>query len=300
LSTNDDPSLVAASLSEVAQLPFALDIARLDQHLLVSAAAVERLIYLADIQSEDVIADVGSGTGLISAALAQRARKVLAIEIDSRFEPILRRLENVGQGSQNIEIYICDFLDADLSGVTKIVANPPFGLLEPMLRRLCDTKDVRLIALVLGQQSADVLRARIGAVDCTRLTLLAQAYFDVSAEATLARTDFYPPPRTDASIVLLRRSVRSTCERRALRILARAATFKGGTRVRDVAATVGARSAPATRRIQADQLTSPGVWGCRLQRLSNIQLSVLAADFVRLVGRPDEVGFGEPTPGIGA
>jgi 16S rRNA (adenine1518-N6/adenine1519-N6)-dimethyltransferase len=284
---NEERSGAAASLgealaNEASQLPFVPDTARLDQHLLVSVTAVEQLVDLADVTGDDVVADVGSGTGIISAVLSGRARKVLAVEIDIRFEPMLRRLENA---AMNIDICICDFSDVDLSGVNKIVANPPFGLLEPMLNRLCDATDVRLIAFVLGQHSADVLRAPTGTPGFSRLTLLAQAYFDVSVEATLPRTVFRPVPRMDASIVLLRRPGRLTRGRRVLRILARAAAFRGGTRVRDVAAAIGTRSVPGSSlRIRAEQLSSPDIWGWRLQRLSNTQLSVLAADFVRLAG----------------
>jgi 16S rRNA (adenine1518-N6/adenine1519-N6)-dimethyltransferase len=283
--TDEQPDVAAGFAAGLAvaggRLPFAPDIARWDQHLLVDVAAVELLVEAAEVTRDDVVVDVGSGTGLISAVVAGGARRVLAVEIDRRFEPMLRELT---QAAGNIDVYFGDFLDVDLADVRKVVANPPFGLLEPMLAKLVDAPAVQLIALVLGRSSAKGLAVRPGEPGFTRLALLVQSYYDVSFAADLPRTVFQPPPRVDASIVVLRRSERPSPAQRVLRILGRAAVFAAANRVRDVVTTISTRAVPMPERIRADQLHNAEIWGRRLQRLSNAELGTLAADLLRLTG----------------
>lgn len=273
--------LAVALASEARALPFDADAARLDQHLLVDIPTVERLVESADIGPTDVVVDVGSGLGIIGAVLARHARRVVAVEIDTRFEPMLRRLE---RGTTNVDVKLGDFLDESLAGVDKIVANPPFGLLEPMLKKLVEASNVCLVALILGRNSAEALGASAGTAEFSRVSLLTQAYFDVSIEAFVPRTAFQPVPRTDGAITVLRRLTSPTREQRVLRALARAAVFNSGLRVRDVAATVATRPALVSQRIRPEQLANPDIWSRRLQRLSNRQLSAFAADLVRLAG----------------
>jgi 16S rRNA (adenine1518-N6/adenine1519-N6)-dimethyltransferase len=273
----------AESLARQAErLTFVLDPAALDQHLLVRTAVVDELVALADVGPDDVVLDVGSGAGVIAATLATRCARVLAVELDPRFEPILRHLSAAVPG---VQVLMTDVLALDLAatGANKIVANPPFRVLEPLLKRLADTPSVRLAALVLGRSSAGDLVAPAGSAGFTRLSLLAQAYFDVSVAAAVPRTAFHPAPRVDASILLLRRPARPTPRHRVLRLLSRAALVRGGTRVRDVAAAVPVRLRDAGAvRIDTSQLTDPGIWNRRLQQLSNRELSAYAADLLRL------------------
>lgn len=260
---------------------FRLDPGRLDQHLLVSNEAVERLCDFAEVDASDSVIDVGSGTGVIAEALAHRARTVLAIELDERFSPLLAELQT---SHPNLEVAMADFRAVKLEGYNKIVANPPFGLLEILLKRAVVTRQVRLLALVLGRASAEVLSSAAGSSSFTRLTLLAQAFYDLGVPATLAPDDFHPAPRTGAAIVLFKRRVGISPQELLLQEIALQVVFKAGHRVRDVAAALHAKQRLPMRLTPA-LLRERAVWSKRLQSLTNEQISAMTADLLRAVGQ---------------
>jgi 16S rRNA (adenine1518-N6/adenine1519-N6)-dimethyltransferase len=258
---------------------FPLDTGHLDQHLLVDPAAVTRLVDAADVGPGDVVADVGAGLGIISAAAAARGAAVVALEIDPRFAGALQELRD---RHPEVSVRMVDAAEADLAGVDKVVANPPFGLLEPLLTRLVDLPEVRVVAMVVGRRTAEAVLAGPGEDGYGRLTLLVGAYFDVEVAATLPPAVFHPPPRTAAAIVVLNRAAADAPGRRVLRVLARATTFHGGQRVRDTAAAItrvpGREGDAGLRR---EDLSDPAIWNRRLQQLSAGQLGTLVVDVRR-------------------
>ncbi|WP_306359811.1 rRNA adenine N-6-methyltransferase family protein [Nocardia sp. CC227C] len=161
-------------LATIGDLPFSLSSDVLDQHLLVSTEVVDCIVDAADVSASDVVADVGAGLGTITVGLMQRARRVIAIEKDKRFESELR---SISKRCSKVDVRLEDFLESDLTGVQKIVANPPFGLLEPMLKQLPLHPQIQRIVLILGSRSARKLLACPGDSGFTRLALLAHAYY---------------------------------------------------------------------------------------------------------------------------
>jgi len=104
----------------------------LDQHFLISVEVVENLIQAAGVRREDVVVDVGAGRGAITAALAERAGAVYAVESDGRLLPYLHALSRT---HPNVMVFHGNFLTLRLPPYTKIVANPPFSILEPMIQK---------------------------------------------------------------------------------------------------------------------------------------------------------------------
>jgi len=103
----------------------------LDQHFLTSGDVVEKLVEAASVVREDVVVDVGAGWGAITAALAERAGAVYAVESDSRLLPSLHAIAHI---HPNVKVFHGNFLTLRLPHYTKVVANPPFSILEPMIQ----------------------------------------------------------------------------------------------------------------------------------------------------------------------
>ena len=85
--------------------------------------------------------EIGAGLGTLTRALAARAARVVAIEIDAG---LVRALRAERVLPDNVELLHADALSADLAGLvrgpTRLVANLPYSVASPLLRRLLDLR----------------------------------------------------------------------------------------------------------------------------------------------------------------
>ena len=106
---------------------------RLGQHFL-RQASVERLLGVVDPGPEDVFLEIGPGTGALTVPLAERAGRVVAVEIDARLAERLR-----GTVGENVDIVHGDALKLDLGVLvpegSRLVGNLPYYVSSPLLRR---------------------------------------------------------------------------------------------------------------------------------------------------------------------
>ncbi|MEM4294345.1 MAG: rRNA adenine N-6-methyltransferase family protein [Candidatus Caldarchaeum sp.] len=103
----------------------------MEQHFLVDGKVVDRLVEAADVEAFDVVVDVGAGKGVIAEKLARKALRVYAVEADPAMLPYLARLQSQ---HSNLQVFISNFLTAKLPLYNKVVANPPFSILEPLIQ----------------------------------------------------------------------------------------------------------------------------------------------------------------------
>src|SRR5437773_9501570 len=119
---------------------------RWGQHFMVSRRALDQILAAADLTDQDTVLEIGAGLGTLTAALAERAGRVIAVEIDRALLPALQAA--VGS-CPNVQTIIDDAMTIDLAaafgaspGPRKFVANLPYNvasalivaLLEPPLR----------------------------------------------------------------------------------------------------------------------------------------------------------------------
>lgn len=116
----------------------------LDQHFLVDKAVVQELVKALDIDPKDIILEIGAGEGFITKELAKKG-KVIAVEIDERFEEILQKIKG------DKEIIIGDFMEVvdTRDDFNKITGNIPFQISEPLLHYLCSARKVERAVLIL-------------------------------------------------------------------------------------------------------------------------------------------------------
>ena len=124
---------------------------QLSQHFLRGPKLAGFLIGHSNIKKRDIVIDIGAGSGVITAALAKRCQKVIAIEPDCETAALLRK--NVGK-YDNVEIVEQDFLNYQLpSEPYKIFANPPFHLSSAILHKLDEAENrPTAIYLILQKQ----------------------------------------------------------------------------------------------------------------------------------------------------
>ena len=109
----------------------------LSQHFLRSPRLALFLIGHSNIKKRDLVLEIGAGSGVITSALAKRAKKVLAFEPDAETAKKLR--ENLAKREiKNVEIFEQDFLEFDLDSLDetyKVFFNPPFSISSKIIHK---------------------------------------------------------------------------------------------------------------------------------------------------------------------
>lgn len=173
----------------------------LGQNFLFDDNVLARIVDAAAVVAADEVLEIGPGLGALTRLLAQRARRVVAVELDDRFLPILH---NELTGLANVEIIHGDIL-AQEPGVLftrpyKVVANVPYYITGAILRHLlAAARKPELMVLTVQKEVAE----RLTAVP-PHMSLLAvsvQLYGRVQIIATIKAGAFWPRPDVDSAVV---------------------------------------------------------------------------------------------------
>ena len=178
-------------------------IKRLGQNFLIDKGVLKKIIKTAELNSEDTVLEIGPGTGVLTLALAEKAKKIIAVEKDVRMIKILE--ENL-RDFKNVEVIQSDILKLRMEIKNyKIVGNLPFYLTAPVIRRfleleLVETKpQPNLMALIVQKEVAQRICAKP-----PKMNLLAasvQFYAKPEIISYVSKSCFFPKPKVDAAII---------------------------------------------------------------------------------------------------
>ncbi|HVX57217.1 MAG TPA: 16S rRNA (adenine(1518)-N(6)/adenine(1519)-N(6))-dimethyltransferase RsmA [Candidatus Saccharimonadales bacterium] len=175
----------------------------LGQHWLEDKASLQAMCAAADLQSTDVVLEIGPGLGALTALLAEQVAAVVAVELDDRLAADLA--DRVP--ADNVQVVHQDILRYDLTRLPpdyKVVANIPYYLTSHLIRILSETPNQPARAVLLVQKEvAERIVANPGAL--TLLGVLAQFYWEVGLADEVPAQLFTPPPKVDSQIVVLTR-----------------------------------------------------------------------------------------------
>ncbi len=153
------------------------------------------------------VIEIGPGPGGLTRALLESgARKVLAVEKDSRCVEALRELSAAYPG--RLEVIEADALETDVQALTspprRIVANLPYNIATPLLlgwlRRITDFDG---LTLMFQKEVAGRLVAQPGGKAYGRLSVITQWRAEVRHEFNVSKHAFTPPPKVASSVVSL-------------------------------------------------------------------------------------------------
>jgi 23S rRNA (adenine-N6)-dimethyltransferase len=167
------------------------------QNFLRDPRLAERLVRRSGIGRTDVVYDLGAGSGILTAALAGRAARVVAVEKDPGLADGLR---DRFQAQTNVVIRQADIRTYPLPRADYVVfASPPFDITAAIMRKLTDALvPPRDAWLVLQREAAD---RYLGSPDQTLAALRIAPWFAVEVLHRFKRTDFAPPPGVDVVFV---------------------------------------------------------------------------------------------------
>ena len=181
----------------------------LGQHVLTNQGVLRKIVGVIDPKPGDVIVEIGAGKGGLTAALAEKAGRVVAIEKDERLVPGLRE-----KMPPNVEVIHGDILRTDLREVSKkagvpslrLVGNIPYSISSPLLFRVLDERGVLSdCAFLLQKEVAERVTAGPGTKSYAPLGILLQNEFEARIEFTVAAGSFSPPPKVQSAFLTLRR-----------------------------------------------------------------------------------------------
>jgi 16S rRNA (adenine1518-N6/adenine1519-N6)-dimethyltransferase len=180
----------------------------LGQHFLVDPKAHERIVKAIAPQQEDVIIEIGPGTGLLTRRLLTTPlKKLVAFELDTRAIPELRR-EFEAEGSR-VEIIEQDFLTVDLKArmeqegaKLRVAGNIPYYITSPILFKLIDEREaIRDATLLLQQEVAERLIAHPSTKAYGIPTVLANFFGEVKLLFKIPAGAFRPVPNVDSAVI---------------------------------------------------------------------------------------------------
>ena len=182
---------------------------RFGQHFL-EAAWVTKVINAMAPTKDQVFLEIGPGRGALTRPLAQRAGRVVAIEIDRDLAGLLE-----GESIPNVRVVQADFLDVDLGEALRaeprplrVAGNLPYNVSSPILFRLLGAaEEGRFFSdatLMLQKEVADRLVARPGRKEYGVLAIQVALVADVDHLLTLPPGAFRPPPKVTSAVVRLR------------------------------------------------------------------------------------------------
>ena len=166
-----------------------------DQHFLIDQQVLGRIIEYAQLNSSDTVLEIGAGYGNLTEKLAQKAGKVIAIEVDTELASSLDRFENV-------EVIIGDALKLDFLRFNKVISNLPYSISSPVTFKLLEYKfDMGI--LMYQHEFAKRMVAAPGSKDYGRLSIAVQYRASVEILDVVPRTAFSTPPEVNSAIVRL-------------------------------------------------------------------------------------------------
>ncbi|MDQ3830913.1 MAG: 16S rRNA (adenine(1518)-N(6)/adenine(1519)-N(6))-dimethyltransferase RsmA, partial [Candidatus Tectomicrobia bacterium] len=175
---------------------------RFGQHFLVSPTILNGILRLAELTPEDVVVEIGAGTGTLTEALGSRVGRLLALELDrDLIAPLRQRFAD----RPHVEIVHADALTFDwdqLAAPIKVVANLPYGTAVAILLRLLKQRSrLGCAVIMLQREVAERLYARPGTKAYGSLTLLTQWHASVDKGFHVPPSAFSPPPKVMSTVV---------------------------------------------------------------------------------------------------
>jgi 16S rRNA (adenine1518-N6/adenine1519-N6)-dimethyltransferase len=176
------------------------------QHFLLDLNVTRKIARLAGPLEGETVIEVGPGPGGLTRALLEAGAKVIAVEKDARFIPLLEELAAAAEG--RLTIVEADALEVDeaalANGPAHVVSNLPYNVGTPLLLKwLTGPWRPASMTLMFQKEVADRIAAAPGSNAYGRLSVIAQAVCEAQVVMDLPARAFTPPPKVASAVVRL-------------------------------------------------------------------------------------------------
>lgn len=179
----------------------------LGQHFLTDPSIAKRIVDALQVSGGDTVVEIGPGTGILTAGLLEKEIKLVAVEIDRDSVAYLRQ-KWPGLEQQIIE---ADFLKMDLvkyiSGPFHIIGNFPYNISSQIFFRVLEYRQqVHTVVCMIQKEVAGRIASPPGSREYGILSVLLQAYYDITYLFTVKPGSFFPPPKVSSGVIILTRN----------------------------------------------------------------------------------------------
>lgn len=185
----------------------------LGQNFLIDGNAVRAIAEAAELGPVDVVLEIGPGIGTLTQELAERAGRVIAIELDRGLIPVLE--ENM-QEYPNVQVITGDALQADFDDIVKtsagslveykVLGNLPYYITTPLIMHVLERGfNFSVFVLMVQKEVAQRIVAGPGSKDYGILSLAVQYYSVPELVLKVPSTVFMPRPEVDSAVLKLTR-----------------------------------------------------------------------------------------------
>lgn len=173
---------------------------RLGQNFLICEESINKIAE--DVKKDDIILEIGPGLGTLTEVLLNKAKKVIAVELDPKMCKILKERFIA---YNNIEIINEDILKVDINKIApnvKVVANLPYYITTSIITHLLKT-NIKDITILIQKEVADRICATPGKKTAGAITYFVNYYADSFIVADVEKEKFIPSPKVTSSIIKL-------------------------------------------------------------------------------------------------
>ncbi|ODQ66327.1 putative dimethyladenosine transferase [Nadsonia fulvescens var. elongata DSM 6958] len=172
------------------------------QHLLKNPLVAQGIVDKTDIKPSDIVLEVGPGTGNLTVKILEKARKVIAVEMDPRMAAELSKRVQGKPEEKKLEILLGDCIKTDLPYFDVCISNTPYQISSPLVFKLLNQpRPPRTSVLMFQREFALRLLARPGDNLYCRLSVNVQLWAKVTHIMKVGRNNFRPPPNVESSVV---------------------------------------------------------------------------------------------------
>lgn len=185
----------------------------LGQNYLIDENIANKIVDSLNLTGDETVIEIGPGMGSLTQIICEKAKKVIAVEIDKKAVMMLE--ENISC-YDNIEIINKDFLKLELREILKeeiekgrdikFISNLPYYITSPIIMKILEGKIYfSEIILMLQKEVGERLNAKAGSKDYSSFTLAVKYYCDVEILFSVSKNVFFPSPNVDSMVISLRK-----------------------------------------------------------------------------------------------
>jgi len=172
-----------------------------DKNLLAS------IVSAAGVTESDTVLEIGCGAGTLTRAISEKAKRVIAFEVDTALKPVLSRTL---AGVENAEVVFKDFLKVNLTELERetgeyiVVANLPYYVTTPLICKLLEEgKNCKSLTVMVQEEVAERFCARENTPEYGAITAVIALRARAEIIKRVPRTMFTPRPNVDSAVVKL-------------------------------------------------------------------------------------------------